>query len=570
MPGTVAVAGKSRAVALRAKQTANIAKLLRGVHGRHIARLEGAILRYQADITDAVNEHLTPVKFKARMAALASQYVTNAVTFGYTRALIDLRNRNWITRIEGDVTPSKAIVDAVLDENLSYLAGFKEDIPSMSQAAIRARAQQYGHVLWPASERGYKQCLKDFVTFYSSKTTQKVRETADASIINPNEVTRTATKWMPASKVAALPGMMSEHSQKLVDETRVNSMATKFTDAGGYDATKLARIKLTCKDNGDLHINDGNHRARGAAKAFGDKLIPVEVEYYGRAGKLQEGGAGSGDHGHAGRIGVRGGSAPGTHIAKIIDDDAMHDYSWVEHPGMVLHVHGYPTDTRLRNAVLREIDRNIELIPGQVKQVDEVFLTDHMTQESYGKVEDMGTTDGITLNYYPTNDARKVVVGFNTKQIALHTSDNYSIGSDAKSATGYAKAVVDHEMGHVYYSTLPDDVKRSFVPIWREASPAISKYAITSPVEGFAEAYSAYVNKLPLPASMTHFFEDHIGKHYLKEASASSTAPLAYLCGFGRNPTYHVYADHVEKIAAYSKLAEAGPEDVPGYIHVEL
>jgi hypothetical protein len=275
---------------------------------------------------------------------------------------------------------------------------------------------------------------------------------------------------------------------------------------------------------------------------------------------MREGGEGSGDHGHAGRVGQVGGSAAGVHVLKVSEEPGMHI---IKFPGSTdfLNYRGFPTDTRLKNTILQEIDKNIDLIPGQPPKIGEVFFTDMAEYQQGSTTRELPTTVGMTLNRIDPS-----VVGFHTANIVQHdlsSADIYSLADYAKSTSEYARLAVDHEMGHVLWNNTSPANRIQFIAAYNKYHEGLkpdffTRYASTSLREGFAEAYAAYVNKMPLPDEYSTSLKAMIGEHRLQEAVAESTdEPIAYFCGFGKGPTYHVYSDHTETFAA--PMREGGP-----------
>ena len=111
--------------------------------------------------------------------------------------------------------------------------------------------------------------------------------------------------------IAKLPGARGE--EKNIDQERVKELAKSIKEEG----LKWKPLIIVEMD-GTAHIWEGNHRIRAAIEAGLDS-IAVEIRYFGGAEErsgvwkpelVERGGPGSGHHGHAGRPGEVGGSAP--------------------------------------------------------------------------------------------------------------------------------------------------------------------------------------------------------------------------------------------------------------------
>jgi hypothetical protein len=337
----------------------------------------------------------------------------------------------------------------------------------------------------------------------------------------------------------------------LENERYLTTSLLPALQTGTSDAAKIARIRMY-----------GHYLWKAAERGTVAAITEFQAFYkaQNRKDKVREGGATSGNYGHAGRPGERGGSTPGsgraakakpgTHVGKVSEAPGFHTFNFPS--GGYLNYSGFPTDTRIKNTILSEIDKNVEKVPGQPQQIDEVFLSNMMELEYNGKVESLNTTVGVTLTGFPD----KNVVGFNSTNIAYHIcQDNgFSIADRlGTSTTAYARAVVDHEMGHVLYKQMGSGSKVEWQARWSKNYQNFTKYAGTSSSEGFAEAYAAYVNGSSMPQDYRDYMDRTLDHHTLKEAESSDDEPIAYICGFSDGPTLHIYKDRVEHICDPTK-----------------
>src|SRR5271166_3979833 len=163
----------SEAAAIRKRSITAVAKLLKAVHARHIFRLEGDILRYRRALVRASAG--PPDTLVDRLQKVAEQFVPDAANNGFSRALMDLRGRGWLRRVDGDVSAPRFVTNQILAENKTYLEGFKKSFEGMSDAAIKARIMLYANYLWRASERAYRLCMQQYFDFIKNRKL-KVKE----------------------------------------------------------------------------------------------------------------------------------------------------------------------------------------------------------------------------------------------------------------------------------------------------------------------------------------------------------------------------------------------------------
>lgn len=424
-----------------------------------------------------------------------------------------------------------------------------------------------------------------------------------------SENKNTITAWydnlriqLPTKYLATLDGVA--HASISASNPHVLDYTEKMKAAGSYDAFLKDYhgvnhdITLQVNADGKQQIYEGNARAQAAHNA-GYANIPVRIIFVGGGERfwrptdipksLREGSASSGNFSpdHVGRPGLVGGSGnangassqPGEHVLKVSNAPGEHTLVINSVTNGVLVYNGSSKEPDIQNTALSEIDKNINEIPAQVRQLNEVFFTDdmHLLSMVSGPMN-MPHTTGVTLTNSPT-------VGFNTALIASRVFDKsaelYSVADIATSREQYTRLIVDHEMGHVLYNTLGNNVKADWHELvgyfTKDTIQSMSKYSATQPMEAFAEAYSLYVNNMSLAVSFKEFMRDNakIGDHHLHESDVSIDQPIAFFCGFGDAPTYHVYKDRVEKFPLTIRLTEGSassgnfaPEHVgrPGFV----
>jgi len=404
-----------------------------------------------------------------------------------------------------------------------------------------------------------------------------------------SENKNTITAWydnlriqLPTKYLATLDGVA--HASISASNPHVLDYTEKMKAAGSYDAFLKDYhgvnhdITLQVNADGKQQIYEGNARAQAAHNA-GYANIPVRIIFVGGGERfwrptdipksLREGSATSGNFApdHVGRPGLVGGSGnangassqPGEHVLKVSNAPGEHTIVINSVTDRVLEYNGSSKEPDIQNTLLSEIDKNINEIPAQVRQLNEVFFTDDM--HAFSMVDgytSMSNTTGVTLSNSPT-------VGFNTAVIASHVfgkGADFSVADVATSREQYSRLVADHEMGHVLYNTLGNNVKADWHELvgyfTKDTMKELSKYSATQPMEAFAEAYSKYVNNMSLAVSFKEFMRDNvkIGDHHLHESDVSIDQPIAFLCGFGDGPTYHVYKDRVEKFPLTIRLTE--------------
>jgi hypothetical protein len=321
--------------------------------------------------------------------------------------------------------------------------------------------------------------------------------------------------------------------------------------------------------------------------------------------RLREGGAGSGNFGHEGRPGEVGGSgAGGGHIPMGKDGPSAVAFSVEEarglagRPGIRIQRDGeriYPLNSnglmvevdklpeRVRTVILDEVAKNQMVQQGAGlyppdKSPNVAFLGSgyaHFTQEgnsalSKGPVNvhaaaiTLSTPEGVTgIVFQPDNflggEADTVDLAGRTKPIGV----GFTVPQRyATTVEDFDRMIVDHEMGHVLDRMNPQHPASSrpeWLAVLCASDPGhsartpsaledgLSKYAVIGgPHEAFAEAYTAYVNKQPLPDSMSRYFDHLINGKRLKESMVNAPGadyPIAFADDFEHGRATHIYAD---------------------------
>lgn len=327
----------------------------------------------------------------------------------------------------------------------------------------------------------------------------------------------------------------------------------KITDP--YGSKKITQTK-------DVYVTDWNIGSTITKVSVTEADAKPKSIYilFAQSKQMKEGSELSGNYGHVGQgNGEVGGSGPakrtqpGTHVLKVSEEAGSHEIKTTtsQADDAVLVYNGFPTDTRIKNTILKQIDKNIDQVLSAqgINSIGEVFLTDSMYHFSMaqGKTS-LASAVGITLT-----DRQPPIIGFNSSNIAMKTFDksNFSVSDSAKSTSNYARLIVDHEMGHVLYNTLGYNKRQEFNDAFKSSTRAkFTEYGDRQVGEAFAEAYSAYVNNKSMPKEYETYMASITDNHKLTEAEqqARTDLPIAYVCGFQHGPTYHIYKDRIETL----------------------
>ncbi len=188
-----------RAISLREAQTKIVANLVKHAHREHIIGVESMILRYRADLLQALqaqrhhivaaadDQHELGVvlnNLTQHMQQLAHKYVPQACDLGCARALRDLQTRGWVGKIKGKPKAEKMAADSILTENIMYLqhalmpamhaALYTHADADVKIAAMQARIASYSHYLWKSAERTYILTMRE--AFMKIKISTKPRK----------------------------------------------------------------------------------------------------------------------------------------------------------------------------------------------------------------------------------------------------------------------------------------------------------------------------------------------------------------------------------------------------------
>lgn len=283
-----------------------------------------------------------------------------------------------------------------------------------------------------------------------------------------------------------------------------------------------------------------DHRPSGLHNTGATRFVPkdVNIERYGVTGReswvrVVEGGAGSGDRGHAGRPGERGGSAAGDfHITVVpsevhIDDGKGYTISV---PGDHLTFFGVK-DAKMGAVLLDEVQQVSKKfgVP-----VPDVFMTGYVESQQEGN-NGMTAQNPITRQNVMVIDPRdfdQALLQSQGKLDSLHTAKAAwpPVMPAPTTTEEYGRMVVDHEMGHVLHNRFSNLETQQMQKVTLDVrdrwdTTRLRPYALYSPEEMFAEAFAMKVNGYEkyVPHELAKFIDSKVKKYGkdLREAWSS-------------------------------------------------
>lgn len=320
------------------------------------------------------------------------------------------------------------------------------------------------------------------------------------------------------------------------------------------------------------------------------KMIPAKFKL---AESMREvGGPGSGDWNHPGDPGYVGGSLPGPgggdpdhdpnydppidttitrwlpYVKKITDRPGTHSYRLSNNPnGDSLDVQGFDyvglahgaasvreRMLKLKETILDAVVRNIESVPMLPRMLENVVFAKGMSRGTpgYPTFKDYAKVGAFHIPYHSNGVWRATggVLGFDLRKIGATPviPHNYAVYSRATNTVDFAKLMADHMMGHVMYHSMSRDDQAEWNRMFQRAQQTraeFSRYANVGPLEAFAEAYAAHVNRLVdyMPFQYNAFLIGRGVPRLMLEADvADAELPVATFCGDPNGPIY-VYAD---------------------------
>ena len=334
-----------------------------------------------------------------------------------------------------------------------------------------------------------------------------------------------------------------------------------FTLADGLSEHFGRDYKVYYGKDGRYYVTDDRSKLRVALREVGIPALSHDLH--------EAGNANSGDHGHSGRPGERGGSASGERVEGAMasahfGDGATNNTTM----SVTLETKGrfqirLQDGSAFKHTLTTEVAKNEKLTGTSIVLATGIVLDRDGNQVAPG-------TLGVTLTAADSRLPSTVVI--NTKaaehdfsspamQAGVLGSFNTVPANHAASISEYMQLLTDHEMGHVFMLSLPKADRDDFIARYTtKGVTAVSRYASANPQEGFAEAYTSYVNHFPLDKSYEEFFTRVLNGKRLHESQAGADAdmPIAFCCGFGHAPTVYIYADGYKETIDAPTLREVG------------